>query len=285
MLTQMTGSNAPPTVLMNQPRATVENQSFGNETPGQTNRNQPQTYTMQPKKSSKTWIWVLGIIGVLVLVCGGGFVGFIAWVGTLDTQKEQQNSNVLGTNTTSPTPNDRADVKTIDLSKWVMTDRSFGFTEYSNGEFIMSSSKKGFYYVLIAKNEYKTENATTKVKVRNVENAASELGFGLVVHSNPTPLVQDYGFLIDSVKQRYRVVNHQEKKENVVVNWTKSNVIKNGTQENVIEIRDENGLMNFYVNETFVTSVRNVNGYKGGVAGIYSGDMIKVAFSSFEIRK
>ena len=41
----------------------------------------PQQYSMQPPKtSSKTWIWVLLILGVVVIACGGGIVGFVFMV-------------------------------------------------------------------------------------------------------------------------------------------------------------------------------------------------------------
>lgn len=276
-------ADAPPTVLVNQPRVTA-NQTFGNENPGQTNWNQPQTYSMQPQKSSKTWVWVLGILGLGVLLCGGGFVGFVAWVGTLDSGSNS-NYTVSNANSTAPTPDDRKSAQKIDLSKWVQTDTSYGITEYKNGEFLMSSRKKGFYYVLVAKNEYQTENATTTVTVRNVDNANTTLGFGLIVHSNPSPLVRDYAFLIDSVRKRYRIVYHEPGKETDVVKWTNTNAIKEGTQENVLEVRDENGKLDFYINGALITSIRNVYGYKGGIAGIYSGDLVKVAFSEFEIRK
>lgn len=286
ILTQAGGYNSPPpTVKMNPPATTAPNTSFGNENPAQINQVKPQGYSMQPQKSSKTWIWVVGILGFAVLICGGGFVGFVAWVGTLDTNTNRNNNNSTISNGTNPTPNDRTNVQAIDLSKWVQENSQYGITEYKNGEFIMSSKQKGFYYVLIAQKDYKTENATTKVSVRNVDNANTSLGFGLVVHSNPTPLLQDYAFLIDSVKKKYRIVYHQPAKENEVTKWTSSPAIKDGTQENVLEVRDADGKMDFYINGTLITSVRNVYGYKNGVAGVYSGDKINAAFSSFQISR
>lgn len=287
VLTQANSLNAPPpTVLMNQPRVTAQNQSFGNENPAQVNQYQPQTYTLQPKKSAKTWVWVVAVLGFGVLLCGGGMVGFIAWVGTLDTNTNRQNPDVSNSNSnTWITPDDRTQVQTIELTKWVQKDTSYGITDFKNGEFIMSSKQKGYFYVLIAHKDYKTENATTRVTVRNVNNASTSLGFGLVVHSNPTPLVKDYSFLIDSVKKKYKVVYHDSSKENDVATWTNSSAIKDGTQENILEVRDADGKMDFYINGTLITTVRNVYGYKNGVAGLYSGDMIQVAFSDFQIKR
>lgn len=43
--------------------------------------------------------------------------------------------------------------------------------------------------------------------------------------------------------------------------------------------------MNFYINGDLVTSVRNTNGYKDGVTGIYVGGLSPVGFSDLEIRR
>ncbi|HLM62065.1 MAG TPA: hypothetical protein VK308_14760, partial [Pyrinomonadaceae bacterium] len=173
----------------------------------------------------------------------------------------------------------------VDLSKWVNGDTDIGVTEFTNGELIMGSKQKGYYYVLASQANYKTENAVTKVTVRNINEESSALGFGLVVHSNPVPLTQDYAFLIDSESKKYRIVRHIPGDEIVVVNWTRSSAIKDGTQKNVLEIRDENKKMNFYINGEFVKSVENKDGYSGGVTGLYSGDAVQIAFTDFEIRK
>jgi galactose mutarotase-like enzyme len=149
----------------------------------------------------------------------------------------------------------------------------------------MSSKKDGFYYVLVAPATYKTENATTKVTVRNINNGDNSLGYGLLFHSNPTPLKQDYAFLIDSKNQKYRIVKHKPQKEDEAVGWTNSNFIKEGSQENVLEVRDEKGSINFYINGNFVTSIRNTDGYKGGVTGVYVGGMSPVGFSNLEIKR
>ena len=71
VLTQVqpqTQDSMPETVFMNQPRPTAPRTSFGNEPATQSSWNAaPPPYTAQPKKSSKTWIWVVGILAVLVL--------------------------------------------------------------------------------------------------------------------------------------------------------------------------------------------------------------------------
>lgn len=104
VLAQAGGAEMPPTVLLNQPRMTEPGQQL--PTANQWNTAQPQN-SMQPKKSSKTWIWVVLILGVLVLLCGGGFVGFLAYVGM------QENDTKTSTNTDGrPTPTPKSGNKT-----------------------------------------------------------------------------------------------------------------------------------------------------------------------------
>src|SRR5690242_19687576 len=75
VLQEAGGGNEPqPTVFMNQPRPTNP-QSAATSQPGV----QPQWNTApqqygggQQKKSSKAWIWVLLILGLVVVLCGGG---------------------------------------------------------------------------------------------------------------------------------------------------------------------------------------------------------------------
>ncbi len=296
-----TRESLPETVLINQPRGTNPNQSFGIQYNQPDNFGNTPTYSMPPKKSSKTWLWAIGVLGLVVLVCGGGFVGMMAWVATLDTNTNSvananvsSNRKISASSTPGASPKklvsdepttDRTDVQTIDLEDWVKEPDTFGTTEYEDGEFIIGSIQKGFYYVLVAPEKYKTESANTRVSVRNIADASTILGFGLIVHSNPSPLIKDYAFLIDSVKKKYRVVRHAPQKETTVTNWTDFPAIKGGTEKNILEVRDKDGKMDFYINGELAVSVKNTDGYKGGVAGIYSGDAVRAAFSDFEIRR
>ena len=150
----------------------------------------------------------------------------------------------------------------------------------------MGAKQKGFYYVLVAPEDYKTENADTRVTLRNIDNApAGTLGYGLIFHSNPKPLQQGYAFLIDTIKRRYRVVNHSPSKESTVITWTSSNAVKSGAEENTLEVRDLDDQIELYINKTKVNSIQNLHGYPGGVAGLYSGNGVKIAFKDLEIRK
>ncbi|HVF47747.1 MAG TPA: hypothetical protein VNA17_09295 [Pyrinomonadaceae bacterium] len=286
------------TVLMGEPRNT--NQPPMPVTPATQPAwaPQPQPYSMQqPKKSSKTWILVLLILGGLALLCGGGFIGFLFYVGSqVETAGNSANSGNKGgnlpvnrgtnnSNSNPGTTSTRTDLEIIDLSAWVRDSSAFGLTEMSGDDFIMASKQKGFYYVLVSPDGYTTENADTRVTLRNVNNAAGNLGYGLIFHSNPQPLQQDYAFLIDTKRQKYRVVYHQPKTEKSVVTWTTSTAIKEGAAENVLETRDMAGKIDLYINGTKVTTIDDVHGYAGGVPGLYAGDGVKVAFKNLEIRK
>lgn len=283
-----TGDSLPETVMINQPIQTAPNQSFGNQTVGQLNNWAAQNPNTPPKRKSKSWIWVLGILGVLFLVCGGGVFGFFALIASFDQKNSENNSNNFLSNVAkSPaaTDKDKTDVQTIDLSKWDDGSGQYGNTDFKDGEFIMSSKNKRFYFVLVGSPIYKSDSAVTKVTVRNVDEEETDLGFGLIVHSNPVPLTNDFAFLVDSENKRFRIVNHAAQKETEILKWTKSNAIKDGTEKNILEVRDQSDKMDFYINSQFVTSVDNKNKYKDGVPGIYVSDAIPIAFSNLEIRK
>ena len=283
------------TMIMGEPRPTQPNPAFGGQQIQSTFDNQPK-YSMQPKKSSKTWIWVLGIFAILILLCGGGFVGFLAYIGSKANNNITDGRTPTPRSTKSPgsatpdaspsaSPFNSGDVQTVDLSAWAAGTSAYGTKEFIDGELVMGSKQKGFYYVLVAPAEYSTDSATTQVTARNVSDAATSMGLGLIFHSDPTPLTKDYAFLIDSKKKRYRVVRHEPEKETPVVAWTNSAAIKDGMAENVLEIRDKSGTTELYINGQMVTSIKNTYGHKGGVAGLYSGDGIKAAFKKLQISK
>lgn len=302
----LTPSNAvdnsiPATVLMNQTRPTAASPPFANQggTPGNWNAPPPQfSMPATTPQKSKTWLWVLGILGGLMLICGGGFVGFVFWAASLDNNNSNRAVLVNTSNYNSGSsiknksvansisePINNSSVQKIDLSKWVNGNTDLGDTEFTDGELLMSSGRKNYYYVLAAQAVYKTAGAATKVTVRNVNQESSNLGSGLVIHSNPIPLTQDYAFLIDSESKKYRVVRHTPGDEIVVVKWTRSTAVKNGTQGNVLEVRDAGKTMNFYINGEFIRSVGNTDGFSGGVAGLYAGDAVQTAFSDLEINQ
>lgn len=233
----------PETVMMNQVRPTQPNPSMPSQQvqPGGWNtapqqQQQPGQYSMQPKKSSKTWMWVVGILGLVVLICGGGGIGLLIFVGSqaeiesnTATNRSNTSTNQGRKSTTTPSSSpstdpgptsDRSTVEKVDLSEWVRPFSAFGTTEMSGSDFVMAAKQKGYYYVLAApKDTAQTEQANTSVTLKNVDNADSRLGYGIVFHSNPTPLQQGYAFLIDSKKKKYRIVHHSPGKEDEVVKW------------------------------------------------------------------
>ena len=152
-------------------------------------------------------------------------------------------------------------------------------------EFQMAAKQKGYYYVLVAPDEYTTDGKNVRVTVRNVDNAASSLGYGLIFHSAPTPLTKDYAFLIDSKRKKYRVVRHEPSKETSMVSWKDSSAIKEGSQENILEARDKGDNIELYINDQMVTSIKDQFGHPNGVPGLYSGDGAKIGFKKLEIWK
>ncbi len=291
------GQQVPPTT----PQASMPTQQGGQPQWNVQQQQQPN-YAMQqpPQKKSRAWIWVLLILGAVILLCGGGVVGLFIY----GTQQANQLANTLAnvantaanssnrsttssSNSSTLTNSTRTNVEKLDLAPWVKPFSVYGTTEFTNGELIMGSKQKGYYYVLAAPDEdvNRTDDADVQVTVRNLNDAASSMGYGLVFHSNPTPLQQGYAFLIDTKKKKFRVVHHTPGDEKVDVPWTASPAIKDGTQENVLEVHDLPDKIELYINGTMVKSITNTYGYAGGVPGLYSGDGIKVAFKDLEVRK
>ena len=287
-------TEAPPTMVMQSPAPTNPNPVYPSQQHSQQTWQQP-SYSIQPKKKSKAWLWVTGLLALGVLLCGGGGIGMLLFFAA---QNEKQNSgntnpppppnnsrtNTGTANTTAP-GGERSTVSVVNLSGWADETPPEVYSEFASNELVLGTRQKGYYYVLVSQESDTTEEANTRVSVRNVDNLDSSMGYGLVFHSNPQPLKQDYCFLIDAKKKRYRVVRHVPQDEPVVVRWTNSSAIKDGSQENILEVRDINGSIDFYINGEKVTTVRNTHGYKGGVAGIYSGDAARAAFSKLEIRR
>ncbi|MGD9589770.1 MAG: hypothetical protein AB7Q37_16970 [Pyrinomonadaceae bacterium] len=277
-------NDVPETVMMNQARFTEPNP--GRIQDVQTSYGDQTNFTMQPKKSSKTWVWVLLILGAVLLACGGGFGAFLIYVASLDPGNNSSTTSPTPTPRTSPSATPpRTDVKTANLPDWVQDGSEFGNTSYSGGELVMSSKKKGFYYVIAASTDFKTERASTSVTIRAIDDERTNLGYGLVFHSNPKPLQKGYAFLIDARSQRYRIVRHEPGKEMAVVPWTNSSAIRSGSSENKLEVRDLPDRIEIYANGEMLTSIKNTHGYAGGVVGLYTGDAIEVAFKELEIAK
>ncbi|HEX8248348.1 MAG TPA: hypothetical protein VF599_09270 [Pyrinomonadaceae bacterium] len=282
VLTRASGSGSmseepPPTVLINQPRpANPLSPQFGNQAGNWSGASPQAAPATRPK--SRAWIWVLAIFGGFILLCGGGFAALVALLPDKTATNYNYNSNGQKS----------GNVLKDDLAAWKPKTDVYGITDYTSGdELVMSSKESGYYYVLVTpKSNFRTENATTRVKVRNTTGGSTKYGFGLMIHSDSTtPLIKDYSFLIDSVSRKYRIARHTDKEEKTVEDWTYSSAIKSGTQENVLEVKDEGGKMSFYINGELAATYVDTYGYKSGVAGLYVSDAVPVAFSGLEIRK
>lgn len=297
VLTQAAGQAMPDTVLLNEPRITAQPSQAPSQPSAQGAWNVPPQgqYSMQPpKKSSKTWLWVLLILGGVVLLCGGGF-GLLVYIGSqIDTNsnfantvsnKSSSNKSTSNSNDTNTSTSDRTAMTTIDLSEWIPDSAKFAAVEFTDGELLVQNHEKTFYYVLAGTEDQKSVGADTRITVRNVENIETNLGYGLVFHSNPTPLQQGYAFVIDAKRKRYRVVRHSPKNETAVVNWSRSDAIREGTASNTLEVRDQAATVDLYINGTKVNSIKNTHGYPNGVVGIYASNALKVAFKDFEVRR
>jgi hypothetical protein len=255
--------------------------------------NNPQFSMQPPVKKSKTWVWLLGIVGLGLLLCGGGGA-LLFGLAIYNAPNDPNNPDppVNGSKTPSrtpvksPTPGTfpAGDVEKIDLAPFAAKNE-FGAATFAGGELTMNSARARYYYVVCAADSYKSESATTRVTVRNTQDASTSLGYGVVFHSNPTPLQQGYAFLIDTKKKKYRVVRHEPGKEIDVVAWTSSDAINEGSENNILEVRHKDDMNELYINGQMVTSIRNTFGYQGGVVGLYAADGIKIGFKNFEIER
>lgn len=284
------GNTLPETVLISQPRPTMSNQSFGNQTEKE-DRVVPSQFNSPHKKSSKTWLWVVGILGAVVLICGGGFGGLLI-LGSLSDDEPKWNSNFVtnsvnsATSATNKSSDEvRTNVTKVELSSWVQKNSKYGVTEFRGNEFYVNAIKSNFYYVLVASAKYPSANSTTKITTRNIESKNFTLGYGLIINSNPVPLIKDYAFLINSSNSKYRVVSHTPGNEQTIVSWKSSSSIKSGSEENILEVQDEDGQFKFFINGDLIETVSSKDSYQNGVPGVYVGGTTPIVFSNLEIRK
>jgi hypothetical protein len=173
----------------------------------------------------------------------------------------------------------------VDLAGWVEEPTEFLETSFNDGEFFMTSRKSGYYYVLVAKDENFSNAKTARLTVRNPDDDEANMGYGLVFNSEMTPLTNDFAFLIDTKRKKFRVVRHESSQEKTVTGWTASNLIKTGTEPNVLEARNSGDKIELYINGQLANSVTNKQGPKSGVPGLYVGDGAKIGFRKLEVVK
>jgi hypothetical protein len=139
--------------------------------------------------------------------------------------------------------------------------------------------------VILAK-DFSTYDASTLLKVKNIDGAKTLSGYGLVINSNASSVLdRDYAFVIRSDNGTYRIVQHTNKKERNLVDWTKSSAIKRGTAVNTLEVRADGENLEFFINGESVNKIKDYVNNKSGVAGVYTSDEVPIAFSKIELRK
>jgi len=295
-LLTFTSVEAAPTIVMEHARPTSPTQNQGIRTSWDA-QNAPVSNAAPKKKSSKAWVWVLAIFAVLILVCGGGFAGvffYLASIASDNTVVANANKGVANTanktNTVTRTnsntaPPDNGTVNEVRLADWVSEPTTEIETEFKDGEFVMKSKLNNYYYVLVARESEFDGGNVARVSVRNADDRPVSLGFGLVFHSDITPLTNDYALLINTKTRKYRVVRHQNLKEKTVTAWTSSNLIKQGTEANLLAAHDNGAKIDLYINGQLATSITNSDGPKSGFPGLYVGDGGRIAFKKLEVVK
>jgi hypothetical protein len=251
----------------------------------------PYTPQQPQKRKSRAWLWILLSIVALGLI---GFVGFFAFLIYLGMKMEQQdaanraginasNDKKWPANTSKPKTGD--DVKTADFSLWKTGDFDYAKVEYKGGALIVSSVKSDYFSVITGAKDFLSNDTITKLTVKNTTGAATSLGFGVMVHSNPIKaLLKDYAFLIRTDgNPSYRIVQHTLSQEKELVKWTPSSAIKNGTAENDLKVVDDGKSITFYINGTLIRAINDENGDSTSIAGIYAGNAVPIAFSDFEV--
>ena len=292
----LTTPDAAPTVVMEQPRTTTPPQGSGMKTSWDAQN--IGAHSMQPKKrSSKMWLWVVGILGLVVILCGGGIAGFFVYVASRANTNVATNSskgiansssnrgNSFTTKSPSPSPGLEENVEQVDLSTQADQISEYGTTKVEGDALVMASKDKGYYYVLVAGETYDTVGATTRVTVRNIDSGSTDLGYGLIFYSADTPLTDDVALLIDTRRRRYRVVRHEPGDEIIVKPWTSSTLINAGAADNTLEARDKGDKTELFINGQLATTIVNSDKPAKGAPGLYSGDGIKIAFTKLEVAR
>ena len=164
----------------------------------------------------------------------------------------------------------------------------FGDISYVNDEYRMKSKEQTFIVMYAPSNEYSTKDATVKVTARSVDGGVPSHGFGLMVHcaQSKEKQLEDYAFLIyPDTDPEFEVVMHKDGNQKTVVERTKSSAIRSGSSPNQLEVRVKGNELEFYVNGRYLTTISDTENYKGGRAGLYTSDIVEVAFDDLEIQR
>jgi len=250
------------------------------------------------RKSNAVW-WILGSFLVLGVIAVGAVIMIVALANM--NANENVNANRANTNTRNVNRNTNTNTNTNtninatlpalltdDFSepKWATGNSAFGEIWYADDQYHMRAKEK-YYLVMYAPAEYTTANATVSVTARSVDGTPPSTGYGLIIHGEKKAgKLEDYALLIYSGDDpKYEIIKHKDDDQKVVVPWTKSSVIRTGTNSNRLEIRARNTEISFYINGQYVDRITDSENFKGGVAGLYTSDVVEVAFDDLEIKR
>lgn len=255
-----------------------------------------------PKKKSKGIYWVLGIIGVIVVLGIGGVILVVVLANMSNSNTNNSNSNNSNTtsNSNSNSNNSNSDnvnqntnsnssksyVVQDDFSttKWWIGSNIYGKAEYVSGEYQLSAMG-GYVAVYAPTTTYDTKNATTRVTTHSVTGVSPDFGYGLTIHSElKSGELTDYAFVIrNDTTPEFRVCLHSDGKETPLVDWTYASQIRTGAATNQLEVRVVDSDLTFYINGQYATSITDARGNKDGVAGLYTSGREPIAFDDLEI--
>jgi cytoskeletal protein RodZ len=300
-------TNAPPQQVVPTPQPMQQQQQ---QTPSWT----PAPYVQQGRKKSNPLPWILGIVGVL-LVIGIGAIVLLSMAGGSNSNNSNSNNNNRAANNSNNSNNTNRNANnsnnsnannsnnsnsntsstssvTDDFSseKWGTGPRAFG-SFYADGEYHMHHTVADQYVVIYSPDEdaYKTEDATVKVTVRSVDSNVPTVGYGLVVHGELVAgKLKGYAFLIkNGPDPKYAVMMLESGVQTTLVKPSSSSAIRTGTNPNQLEVRMKGTQLSFYINGQYATSVTDTAGLadSDGRVGFYTSTGGEIAFDDLSVQK
>jgi hypothetical protein len=256
------------------------------------------------RKSNAVW-WILGGSLVLGVIVVGAVIMILALASMNTDSNVNGNANRANANARNANRNANANANiananananttlpallTDDFSqaKWGTGNYAFGDIWYADDQYHMRAKEKSYLVMYAPSADYNTENATVSVTVRSVDGTPAATGFGLIIHGEKKDgNLEDYALLIFTGEEaKYEIIKHKGGKQSVIVQPTRSTVIRTGTNTNQLEIRARGDDLSFYINSQYVDRITDTENFKTGVAGLYTSDIVEVAFDDLEIKR
>ena len=294
--TEAPPSERPPVTPTYQPTAPVvaAGSTFGQQ--------QPSMVPGAPVKKPRAIWWILGGILILALIVVGVAIMILALasIGTnSNTNSNRANAtpvtnrnanantaNVANNNSNVSPPTSLSD--DFSEAKWGKGNYDFGDIWYADDEYHMRSKAKTYLVMYAPSSEYRTDNSTIRVTARTVDGTSPTSGYGLIVHGqkSKTGQLEDYALLIYTGDEpQYEIVKHKADTQTTIKPWARSKAIRSGTNANQLEVRTRGPELTFYINGQFVDRITDTEGFKSGVAGLYTSDTPEVVFDDLEIKR